>query len=51
MRQANALEIPYALILGEDEIEKGEVVIRNMESSLQESKPIEEFMKDITKNA
>ena len=50
MRQANALEIPYALILGDDEIEKGEVVVRDMESSLQESKPIDEFMKEVTGN-
>ena len=49
MRQANALEIPYALILGDDEIQKGEVVVRDMESSLQESKPIDEFMEDVTK--
>ena len=50
MRQANALEIPYTLILGDDEIEKGEVVVRDMESSLQESKPIDEFMENVTKN-
>ena len=51
MRQANALEIPYTLIIGDDEIEKGEVVVRDMGSSLQESKPIEEFMENATKNA
>ena len=50
MRQANALEIPYTLIIGDDEIEKGEVVIRDMGSSLQESKPINEFMETATKN-
>jgi len=50
MRQANALHIPYALILGDDEIEKGEVVVRDMESSVQESKPLEEFFADAAKS-
>ena len=36
MRQANALGIPFTLILGDDEIQKGEVVVRDMESSVQE---------------
>jgi len=49
MRQANALNIPFTLILGDDEIEKGEVVVRNMESSDQESKPLAEFIKEATK--
>ena len=44
MRQANALEIPYALILGDDEIAKGEVVIRDMNASTQESKSLAEFL-------
>ena len=44
MRQANALGIPYALILGDDEIAKGEVVVRDMESSTQESKSLSEFL-------
>ena len=50
MRQANALEIPYALILGDDELEKGEVVVRDMESSVQESKPLAEFMGEVSKS-
>ena len=50
MRQANALEIPYALILGDDELEKGEVVVRDMESSVQESKPLAEFMEEVSKS-
>ena len=48
MRQANALNIPFTLILGDDEIEKGEVVVRNMETSEQESKPLAEFLKEVT---
>ena len=48
MRQANALDIPYALILGDDEIQKGEVVVRNMVSSTQESRPLSEFLQEVT---
>ncbi len=48
MRQANALDIPYALILGDDEIQKGEVVVRDMVSSTQESRPISEFLQEVT---
>ena len=44
MRQANALNIPYALILGDDEIEKGEVVVRDMAASTQESRPLADFL-------
>ena len=47
MRQANALEIPYALILGDDEIQKGEVVVRDMVSSTQESRPLSEFIQEV----
>ena len=50
MRQANALEIPFALILGDDEIEKGEVMVRDMESSAQESRPVAEFIDEVTKS-
>jgi histidyl-tRNA synthetase len=50
MRQANALNIPFTLILGDDEIEKGEVVVRNMESSDQESKPLEDFIAEASKS-
>jgi len=44
LRQANALEIPYALILGDDEIQRGEVVIRDMRSSTQETRPLQAFL-------
>ena len=50
MRQANALSIPFTLILGDDEIEKGEVVVRNMESSEQESKPLAEFIAEVSQS-
>ena len=48
MRQANALDIPYALILGDDEIAKGEVVVRDMKASTQESKSLTEFLAEIS---
>ena len=44
MRQANALGIPWALVLGDDEIQREEVVVRNMQDSTQESRPIAEFL-------
>ena len=47
LRQANALEIPYALILGDDEIQRGEVVIRDMGSSTQEARQLDQFLGDL----
>ena len=44
MRQANALGIPYTVILGDDENQRGEVVIRDMAASTQEAKPMQEFL-------
>jgi len=44
MRQANALGISYAVVLGDDEIQRGEVVIRDMSDSSQEAKPMGEFL-------
>ena len=50
MRQANALSIPYALILGDDEIEKNEVVVRDMAASTQESRAMSDFLSEIGRN-
>ena len=50
MRQANALGIPYALILGDDEIAKGEVVVRDMTASTQQSRPLDEFLREAAEN-
>ena len=47
MRQANALGIPYALILGDDEIARGEVVVRDMTASSQQSRLLAEFLAEI----
>ena len=49
MRQANALDIPYALILGDDEIARGEVVVRDMNASTQETKSLTEFLTEVSK--
>ena len=48
MRQANALGIPYVAILGDDEISRGEVVIRDMLTSTQEARPLSEFLESLT---
>ena len=48
LRQANALNIPYALILGDDEISRGEVVIRDMRTSQQETRPLTAFLAELT---
>ena len=47
MRQANALDIPYALILGDDEIARGEVAVRDMKTSSQETRPLAAFLKEL----
>ena len=47
MRQANAWGIPFALILGDDEITRGEVVVRNMEASTQETRSLAEFLAQV----
>jgi histidyl-tRNA synthetase len=48
MRQANALGIPYAVVLGDDEIQRGEVVVRNMADSSQEAMPLGEFLASLS---
>ena len=50
MRQANALEIPFTLILGDDEIAKGEVVVRDMQTSSQETQLLSDFLATTTGN-
>ena len=47
MRQANALGIPYVVILGDDEISRGEVVIRDMTTSTQETRSLSEFLESL----
>jgi histidyl-tRNA synthetase len=47
MRQANSLGISYAIILGDDEIARGEVVVRDMQTSTQETRPLSEFLQSL----
>ena len=47
MRQANALGIPFALILGDDEIRDGLVVVRDMQASTQEKVGLREFLEEL----
>lgn len=44
MRQANALDIPYVAILGDDEVQQGTVAIRDMKASTQQTLPLAEFL-------
>lgn len=46
MRNAHSLKIPSVIILGEDEISKGTVIIRNMVSGEQEEIPVETFLRE-----
>ena len=43
-----ALGIPKAIIIGDGEILRGEVVVRNMSDSTQETKPLDEFLNDLS---
>ena len=47
MRQANALGIPYALMLGDDEIQRGEVMLRSMSDSSQRAIPLDRFLEEL----
>jgi histidyl-tRNA synthetase len=43
MRQANSLGIAYALILGEQEVKKRNVILRDMRSGEQKTIPLAEI--------
>ena len=47
LRQANALGIPYVVIVGGDEFQQGQLTIRDMSEGNQETKAIEEFFEDL----
>jgi len=49
MRQANALDIPVALILGDDEIKDGLVVVRDMRDSTQDTVPLQDFLDQLSR--
>jgi len=43
MRQANSLGVPYAVIIGEDEVKTGTVTVRHMTDARQETVPTSEL--------
>ena len=43
MRQANSLQVPYAVIIGEDEVKAGTAVLRDMANASQETLAIGEL--------
>lgn len=45
MRQANALGVAAALIIGDDEVRDGTVVVRDMGTSSQETVPVDQFLR------
>jgi histidyl-tRNA synthetase len=47
MRRADKLRAQYVLILGEEELKKGRVVLRNMEDKSQEEIPIDKILETI----
>ena len=44
MRQANALGVSYAVVVGDDEIQRGEVMLRNMADSSQTTVNTDDFL-------
>ncbi len=47
MKRANKLDVSFALIVGDSEIEEGAVTLRNMETKEQVSIPMERVVEDI----
>ena len=47
MKRAGRLEAPYALILGENELEEGVAILRNMEDKKQISVPLDNAVETI----
>ena len=47
LRQANALGIPYVVIVGEEELQQEQVSIRDMVRGGQEIKPIAQFLEEL----
>ena len=47
-KYADRLQIPYVIVIGEDEIEKNVVTLKNMETGEQETLSLEEIVKKFT---
>ncbi|MCE2464314.1 MAG: histidine--tRNA ligase [Dehalococcoidia bacterium] len=50
LRQANALGVQYVVIVGEDELEREQVSVRDMMQSGQEVKPMAQFFEEMNKD-
>jgi len=48
MKRAGRLNAPYALIVGENELEKGFAILRNMSTRDQEDVPLERLVESIS---
>jgi histidyl-tRNA synthetase len=46
MRQANALGVAATVILGDDEVRDGTVVVRDMQTSSQQTLPVDQFLNE-----
>ena len=44
---ANRLEADYVVIVGEDELEKGAVILRNMETKDQQEIPVDRLVQSL----
>ncbi len=47
LRQANALSIPYVVIIGDDEVAANSITIRDMATGGQERRPVPEFLEQL----
>jgi histidyl-tRNA synthetase len=47
MRQANSLDVPYVIIIGDSEIENNELVVKDMASSEQNVCSVSDFLKSL----
>ena len=51
MRKADKMKSPYVIILGEEELKKNRVILRNMATKDQEEIPLEEIVRRVKSNS
>ena len=49
-KYADRLNVPYVIVIGEDEISSGRLTIKNMQEGTQEQLTIEEIIKGISRD-
>jgi histidyl-tRNA synthetase len=49
MKRASRLDAPYVLMVGENELEKGLALLRNMSTKNQEDVPLNRLVENISK--